>query len=65
MSKKITLKNDNTTVVEDASAFDIVSTVISTDTTLTGTYGLLQKAGLVVIGMVVQSKRKQNTYNPF
>lgn len=65
MSKKITLKNDNTTLVEDASAFDIVSTVISTDTTLTGTYGLLQKAGLVLIGMVVQAKRKQNTYNPF
>lgn len=65
MSKKITLKNDNTTLVEDASAFDIVSTVISTDTTLTGTYGLLQKVGLVTLGMVVQSKRKLNTYNPF
>lgn len=64
MSKKITLKADNTTLVEDASASDILTTVISTDTTLSGTYGLIQKVGLVGLGMVVQSKRKLGTYNP-
>lgn len=64
MSKKITLKDDNTTLVEEASAFDILATVISTDTSLSGTYSLIQKVGLVGLGMVVQSKRKLGTYNP-
>ena len=64
MSKKITLKADNTTTVEEASASDILTTVISTDTTLSGTYGFLQKLGLVGLGMIVQSKRKLGTYNP-
>lgn len=64
MSKKITLKADNTTLVEDASLSDVLTTVVSTDTTLSGTYGFVQKVGLVALGMVVQSKRKLGTYNP-
>lgn len=53
-----------TAVVEDAKIIDILSTVLSTDAALTGTYGLLQKTALFVGGMSVQNKRRMGSFNP-
>jgi len=50
---------------EEATVSDIFTTSISTSEALTGTYGLLQKAGLVVVGMAAQSKRMGGGFNPF
>lgn len=68
MSKKVTIvpgaNGASTAVVEEAQIIDILTTAISTDSAVTGTYGLLQKAALFMGGMAVQSKRKLNTFNP-
>lgn len=65
MSKKIVLSADGATAtVTDAKIMDIVTTAISTSEAVTGTYGLIQKAALVVGGMAIQSNRKQGTWNP-
>lgn len=65
MSKKIVLAaNGATATVADATIGDIFTTVISTDTAVTGTYGLVQKGLLLVGGMSIQSKRKLGTFNP-
>lgn len=69
MSNKVTVipANGNTpasaTVVE-AKIADILTTALSTDSAVTGTYGLIQKGALFVGGMAVQSKRKLGTFNP-
>jgi len=66
MSKKVTLNaaGDAATVAE-ATLTDIFTTVISTDSALTGIYGIAQRAGLVVAGMAVQSFRRGDGLNPF
>jgi len=65
MSKKMTLSADGTTAtVGEASMIDVLTTAISTDSAITGTLGLVQKAGLVVLGMSLQSKRKLGTFSP-
>lgn len=65
MSKKIVLAADGATAtVAEASISDIFTTAISTDTAVTGTYGLVQKGLLLVGGMMIQSKRKLGTFNP-
>ena len=65
MSKKIVLAaNKATATVADATIGDIFTSVISTDTAVTGTYGLVQRGLLLVAGMSIQSKRKLGTYNP-
>lgn len=65
MSKKIVLAaNGATATVANATIGDIFTTVISTDTAVTGTYGLVQKGLLLVGGMSIQSKRKLGTFNP-
>lgn len=65
MSKKIVLAADGATAsVADATVADIFTSVISTDTAVTGTYGLVQRGLLVVAGMSIQSKRKLGTFNP-
>lgn len=65
MSKKIVLSADGATAtVTDASFVDILTTALSTDSALTGAYGLVQKVGLFVGGMAVQSYRKNGTWNP-
>lgn len=48
---------------KDAGLVDLVTTVISTDTALTGMLGLAQRAGLFIGGMAVQSKLKTNSFN--
>lgn len=65
-SKKITLNaaGDAATVAE-AKLGDIVTTVFSTDSALTGAYALVQKVGLVVVGMGAQNYRLGNGINPF
>lgn len=48
---------------KDAGLVDLVTTVISTDTALTGMLGLAQRASLFIGGMAVQSKLKTNSFN--
>lgn len=65
MSKKIVLAADGTTAtVSEAVIGDILTTAISTNEAVTGMYGLAQKAAFLVGGMMIQSKRKQDTFNP-
>jgi hypothetical protein len=65
-SKKVTLSADGTTAtVADATAGDIVSTIISSDSAVTGAYGYMQKAGLFVAGMATQNNRLGRGLNPF
>lgn len=47
----------------DATLIDTVSTIVSTNSALTGMYGLLQRGGLFVAGMATQSKLKTNSFN--
>lgn len=66
MSKKITLSADGASAtVADATLSDIGTTLISTDSVVTGAYGLLQKGLLVVAGMGVQNYRLTGSINPF
>lgn len=69
MSKKIVVTpavgtTPASAVVTDAKIMDIFTTLVSTSEAVTGTYALIQKAGLFIGGMSVQSKRKQGTFNP-
>lgn len=48
---------------KDAELLDVVTTAISTDSAVTGAYGLMQKAALVAGGMAIQSKLKNDTFN--
>jgi len=64
-SKKIVLSADGTTAtVADAVMADILTTAISTSECVTGTYGLVQKALLLVGGMAVQNNRLGRGWNP-
>lgn len=66
MSKVVTLSADeNSATVEDATVGDILSTALATDKALTGAYGLVQKGGLVVAGMAINSFRLRGSINPF
>lgn len=53
MSKKVTIASDGTATVADAKIGDILETAISTDTAVTGTYGLIQKGVLVGLGYLL------------
>jgi len=64
--KKITLSADGATAtVADATLTDVFTTMLSTNTFVSGTYGLVQKAGFVVAGMAVQNFRRVGSWNPF
>lgn len=52
-----------TVTTKDAELLDIVTTAMSTESAVTGTYGLIQRAGLVLGGMSLQSYIKNNTFN--
>jgi len=54
-----------TATLADATFTDIFTTTISTTEAVTGIYGMIQKLGLVGLGMVVQNKRLGNGFNPF
>lgn len=64
-SKKVTLNaaGDAATIAV-AKLGDILTTAISTDSALTGMYGLLQKGGLVAIGMTANAYRLRGSFNP-
>jgi hypothetical protein len=65
-SKKVTLSADGTTAtVAEATAADIFTTLISSDSAVTGAYGYVQKFGLVVGGMALQNYRLGQGMNPF
>lgn len=65
-SKLVTLNADeNSATVADADIGDIFTTVIDTNKALTGTYGLIQKLGLVGLGMGINSYRLAGSFNPF
>lgn len=65
MSKKITLSADGATAtVAEATMMDIVTTAVSTDSAVTGTYGLVQKGLLLVGGMAIQNNRLGRGWNP-
>lgn len=65
-SKLLTMSADDATAtVASAEVLDIFTTVLSTDKALTGTYGLVQKLGLVGVGMSIQNYRKVGSLNPF
>lgn len=63
-SKKVTLSADGATAtVATATIGDVFTTAISTDSAVTGLYGIAQKAGLVALGMAVQNNRLGNGWN--
>lgn len=65
MSKKITLAADgNTATVANATISDILTTAVSGDSCVTGTYGYVQKAAMVVLGMAIQNNRLGRGWNP-
>lgn len=64
MSKKVIINAAGQASVEDAKIVDILTTAVSADSAVTGTYGLVQKGLLLVGGMALQSKRKNGTWNP-
>lgn len=66
MSKLIKLDAEGkAATVADATIGDIFTTIVSTDSAVTGIYGLGQRAALVVAGMAVNSFRLRGTPNPF
>lgn len=65
MSKVLTLNSEGTAAtVAEAKVGDIFTTIVDTDKALTGAYGLIQKAGLVGAGMMVNSYRLRGSFNP-
>lgn len=66
-SQKVTVvenKDGSVTVsTEPAKLLDIVTTLLSSDSALTGAYGLVQKAALVFGGMSLNSKIKTGSFN--
>lgn len=68
MSKKVTIvekEGVSEAVVSDATIGDIVTTIVSTDSAVTGVYGIVQRAGLVLAGMSAQEFRRTGSLNPF
>lgn len=66
VSKKVVLSADGATAtVANAEAMDILTTAISTTESVTGMYGLAQKALLFVGGMSFQNNRLAGSFNPF
>lgn len=53
MSTKVVVAADGTVTKTDAVIGDIFSTAVSTDSAIVGTYGLIQRAGLVGVGFLI------------
>lgn len=52
MSKKVIVSADGSASATDATIGDIFTTLVSTDSVVTGSYGLVQKLLLVGVGAV-------------
>lgn len=66
MSKKVTLNAaGDAATVTNATIGDIFSTLVSTDSAVTGMYGLGQRALIFVGGMAAQNVRVGRGINPF
>jgi hypothetical protein len=66
MSTKVTVAADGlSATVAPATMGDVLTTLVSTDSAITGTYGLVQRAGLFVAGMATQEYRRTGRLNPF
>lgn len=63
-SKKVTVGADGSVTAEDASFLDVATTLISTDSAVTGTYGLVQRLALLIGGMAINAKRLAGSWNP-
>jgi hypothetical protein len=63
MSYKVIVSTTGDATVSDATFADLATTLFSTDSALTGSYGLIQKVGLVAIGAAVQNYRLGNGWN--
>lgn len=48
---------------KDAELVDLFTTIISTNSAVTGGYGLIQRGALFVAGMATQSKLKSGSFN--
>lgn len=64
MSKKVIVDAAGAATATTAVIADVFTTLASTDSALTGTLGLVQKAGLVVAGMAIQNNRLGRGWNP-
>lgn len=53
-----------TATCEDAEFADLFTTILSSDQTLTGSYGFGQKAIMFVGGMMTQEYRRSGRLNP-
>lgn len=65
MSKLVTLNAaGDAATVANAKISDVLTTAVSTNSAVTGAYGLIQKAAFVVVGMAVQNNRLGRGWNP-
>lgn len=66
-SQKITITTDSagkpTAAIADSDVFDVLTTAISTDTVVSGTHGLIQRASFFVAGMSVNNYLKTKSFN--
>lgn len=65
MSVLVTAPTASSVSGQEATLFDVVSTLFSSDKAVTGIYGFVQKAALVVAGMSLQNWRQKDEWNPF
>ena len=67
-SQKVTVvkgaDGKSTATCEDAVLMDVLTTAVSSDQTLTGSYGFGQKVGFVALGMMIQEYRRSGSLNP-
>lgn len=64
MGQKVVVNGDTATL-EAATLTDIVTTVISPNTVLTGIAGLGQKVGIALAAAAIQNKRAVGSFNIF
>lgn len=62
--KKVTLASTGTATSEDAVVSDIVTTALSTNTFVSGTYNIVQKLMIFGAGMALQNYRRLGSWNP-
>lgn len=66
-SQKVTVTEDSAGVAsvttKDAEILDIVTTAISTESAVTGMYGLVQRGAFFIGGMALNNKLKSGSVN--